>query len=50
MPRTTLDSGTALQRSPARPPRLPALVVGVLGLALLSPPLFTACRFPASAR
>src|SRR5687768_8734697 len=40
MARTTLDSGTALQRSPARPPRLPALVMGALGLTLLLPPLF----------
>ena len=46
MPRTTLDSGTALQRTPARQPRLPALVVGVLGLALLSPPLFAGLSLP----
>ena len=38
MTRTTLDSGIALTRSPT--PRLPALVMGALGLALLLPPLF----------
>jgi len=40
MARTTLDSGTTLQRSPARPPRLPAVVMGGLGLMLVLPPLF----------
>ena len=38
MARTTLDSGTA-SFSP-RPPRLHALVMGALGLALVLPPLF----------
>src|SRR6188508_1149006 len=40
MPRMTLGSSTALTRSPERQPRLPALVMGALGLTLLVPPLF----------
>ena len=46
MPRMTLDSRTALKRSPARQPRLPALVMGALGLALLLPPLFHGLSLP----